>query len=128
MSYPSFSDASWSLIYKFLQECDDIYTGKEAKLRHFMNAILYVTRSGVQWRLLPTEFGKWNSVYDRFNEWRKKGIWQRMFEHFSTDNDLEMIMIDATIMRAHACAAGAKKGAKLLVVLKEDSLRNCTQW
>lgn len=127
MPSPLLPNASWSAIYNFLRNCDDIYTKDETKCRNFMEAILYVTRSGVQWRLLPERFGKWNSVYDRFNEWRKKGIWQRMFEHFSADNDLEMIMIDATIMRAHACAAGGKKGAKLWVVAKEDSPRNCMQ-
>lgn len=65
-------------------------------------------------------------VYHRFNEWTKKGIWEKMFRHFSADNDLEYIMIDASIMRAHTCAAGVKKGAiKLLVEARVDTPQSC---
>jgi transposase len=109
-------------MYNFLRNCDTIYTANEAKVRLFVTAVLWITRSGAQWRLLPEKYGAWNSVYRRFNEWTKKGIWEQMFRHCSEDHDLEYIMIDASVMRAHACAAGAKKGAiRLLVEARGDT-------
>jgi transposase len=124
----SFSDVSWDLIYDFLDSCDGIYTKNEKTVKNFVEAVLYITRSGVQWRLLPAEYGNWNTVYRRFAEWSEKGVWKAMFLHFSSDKDLEYIMIDATVIKAHACSAGAKKGAnKLLVEASEDIPQNSMQ-
>ena len=65
-----------------------------------------MARTGAQWRELPDKYGKWNSVFDRFNEWSKKSVWDKLLEFCIEDPDLESIMIDAAIVRAHACAAG----------------------
>ena len=126
MTTVTLSDESWILVYDFLKTCDKIYTKNEKDLRNFVESVLYITRSGVQWRLLPAHFGKWNSIYRRFGRWAKKGVWKDMFLYFSADKDLEYIMIDASIMQAHACSAGAKKGAiRLLEIAKVDTLPNC---
>ncbi len=127
MSSVSISDESWPLIYDFLKSCGGIYTCNENDLRKFVNGVLYATRSGVQWRLLPAEYGNWNTVYRRFGRWSKKGIWKKMFLHFSNDKDLEYIMIDATVIKAHACAAGAKKRGKLLAGALADTQQNYMQ-
>lgn len=76
--------------------------------RLFLEAVLWIVRTGAPWRDLPERFGPWNSVFQRFNRWAKKGVWQRVFEALQ-DLDLEWLMVDATIIRAHLHAAGASK-------------------
>lgn len=79
--------------------------------RLFVNAVLWVARTGVPWRDLPERFGRWNSVYQRFLRWCKKGVWGRVLEGIGGDADLEHLLLDSTIVRAHQHAAGARGGS-----------------
>lgn len=97
----------WSKILKFLQSCPDAYVGNQAECRRFVEAVLWMARSGAPWRLLPEDYGNWNTVYKRFARWCENGIWERMHHYFADDPDMEHLIIDSTVVRAHPCAAGA---------------------
>jgi transposase len=78
--------------------------------RMFVEAVLWIVRTGSPWRDLPEVFGPWNSAFRRFSRWSRKEVWWRIFAAMSDDPDFEYLIIDSTIVRAHQHAAGAKKG------------------
>ena len=86
-------------------------TGKDTRL--FIDAVLWIARTGAPWRDLPSEFGPWYTVYTRFWRWSRKGVWERLFKHLREDPDFEYLIIDSTIVRAHQHAAGAKGGLRI---------------
>ncbi len=76
--------------------------------RRFVDAVLWIGKTGAPWRDLPERFGNWNSVWRRFDRWARTGVWARVFEALQ-DPDLEWLILDSTVIRAHPRAAGAKK-------------------
>jgi putative transposase len=107
------TDAQW-------QRIEQLVPGKKGDRgrhgednRRFVDAVLWVARAGAPWRDLPEELGKWNSVFQRFRRWAKKGDWERIFNALIENPDFEYLIIDSTIVRAHQHAAGAKGGAKM---------------
>ena len=108
MSYYEISEENWQRIAHLLpgKESDCGQTASDN--RTFINAVLWIARTGAPWRALPAHFGKWNSVFQRFNRWSKKGVWQRVFESVQ-DPDFDWMMLDSTSIRAHQHAAGQKK-------------------
>ena len=86
----------------------------ETSDRVFLEALLYWARTGVPWRDLPAEFGRWDAVYNRFRRWVASGTLRRVFEALTADPDLGEVrraFIDSTVLRAHQHAAGAQKKA-----------------
>ena len=80
-----------------------------ANNRLFIEAVLWIARTGSPWRDLPSEFGLWNSNYQRFSRWSRRDVWHRVFTQLAGDADFEEVFIDSTIVRAHQHAAGAAK-------------------
>lgn len=111
MTNAELRDDQWEKIYAFLQQHRRAYAGQEAECRQFVQAFLWILCSGAQWRLLPEDQGNWNKVYKRFARWCEHAVWSDMHQHFANDLDMEQILLDSIIMRAHPCAAGASKKA-----------------
>ena len=103
------TDEQWQKMLPFLRAHPNTYVGHEDECRRFLSAVLWIARSGAQWRLLPTEYGYWNTVYRRFARWSEQGVFEQLHQFFADDPDMQHLLIDSTIVRAHPCSAGAPK-------------------
>src|SRR4051794_27633270 len=72
------SDAEWTILAPLLQPSTRRGRPRRHDRRVVLNAVLYVLRGGVPWRLLPHEFPPWRSVYDQFRRWRRSGVWTQI--------------------------------------------------
>lgn len=97
------TDAEWVRIGPLLPK-----SGPGADDRRFLDAVLWIARTGAAWRDLPERLGNWNSQWRRFDRWAAAGVWQRLFDALR-DPDVERLVLDSTVIRAHPAAAGAKK-------------------
>ena len=92
------------------------YTGKKGRPRKnnrtMLNGMLWMNRSGAQWRQLPKRYGPWQSVYARFAKWRDDGIWENIFSELSKDADTENFSIDSTCVKVHESSNGGEKSRK----------------
>ena len=100
----------WSKILAFLKEETNVYVKSERDCKRFTEGVLWMSRSGAPWRMLPAEYGKWYSVYRRFARWSEQGVWEKMHLYFSKEPDMEHLIIDSTTVRAHPCAACQWRG------------------
>ena len=80
--------------------------------RMFIEAVLWIARTGSPWRDLPDKFGNWNSVFQRFRYWVERDVFKRIFDAVSDDPDMEYAMVDATIVKVHRHGQGAKGGPR----------------
>jgi transposase len=80
--------------------------------RRVLNGIFWVLRTGAPWEDMPSRYGPRTTVYNRFNRWRKAGVWARILEHLQEDIEDSLYMIDSSVVRVHQHGTGArKKGA-----------------
>ena len=104
------TDEQWAYFEPFLMR----RTGRPGNHRRTLDAIFWLMRTGACWRDMPEEFGKWNSVFRQFRRWADSGIWDVILGALagSEMSETTLQMIDATIVRAHHCAAGGKGGLR----------------
>lgn len=82
--------------------------------RLFIDAVLFRAKTGMPWRDLPERFGPWKSVYNRFNNWAKKGQWDAIFRALQLEVDEVGSIVDGSVVRAHQDASGGKGGSKAM--------------
>ena len=106
------TDAAWAEIAPILATIKS-RAGSPPVLseRMFIEAVLYLARTGTPWRDLPEAFGRWDAVYNRFRRWERRGFWRQLWERVQAEGCplTRQLFIDATIVRAHQHAAGALK-------------------
>jgi transposase len=116
------TDAQWERIGELLpgKASDPGRTAEDN--RRFVNAVLWVLRSGAHWHDLPERYGKWKTVHTRFARWAKSGVWEKVFTALIADRRNEYLMLDTTLVRAHQQAATGKGGraTRLWGVREED--------
>lgn len=124
-------ESAWDSICSFLQVVRGLHTKDEEKTIFFVEGVWYVLRTGCQWCLLHYYYyGEWRRIHKRYKQWADRGIWCDLVSAFS-DIDDQFSMIDANVVRAHACASGYQKDGmkfKHTDVAKEDLLPKFTHW
>ena len=105
-NYPTnLSDSQWAIISKFL----DIKRSRKHDLREIVNAILYLVKTGCQWRMLPGDFPSWSIAYYYFSAWEKNGTWGKIHqslvekarESVGKNKEPSVGIIDAQSVRIH---------------------------
>lgn len=103
------TDSLWLKLRKSIEFTSAYLTDS---LRLCLEGILWRFRTGAPWRDLPPFFGPWKTVYNRFNEWSKSGIWRKLFDLLRSEVDNEWNFIDGTYIKAHQHAAGGVEAAE----------------
>jgi putative transposase len=78
ISYPSdLSDQEWALMAPYFDRPDPRGNPGKFEKREIVNAILYVLKGGITWRMMPHDFPPWDTVYDHFRRWNERGVWEK---------------------------------------------------
>ena len=80
--------------------------------RNFVNAVVWVAKTGAPWRDLPDRFGPWKTIYNRFLRWANKDYWRDIFRGLCINDDDVAAILDGSVVRAHQDAAGGRGGPK----------------
>lgn len=106
------SEEEWNLIGPLLPPETGRGCRPAGDNRPYFEGMMWIARTGAQWRYLPDEYGKWNSVFRRYRRWVDTGVFNAMLETLSemAGRDPAADMIDITVVRAHHCAVGIKRG------------------
>lgn len=111
----SLSDEQWERLKPLVPGGGKGKRGPRTDNRKFLNALLWMARSGGRWRDLPERLGNADTVKRRYYRWIEMGVLDAMFEALAQEADMKWLMIDSTIVRAHQHAAGARtsKGGRM---------------
>jgi transposase len=105
-------DATWTSLHAKLVTLPGIWKKDPASLRRFVEAVVYVLRTGIAWEDLPATFGVASTAYRRFRRWACKGIWDELFLDGIPTDALETVMVDSTACKAQRFASGARGGGE----------------
>lgn len=103
------TDEQWARIAPLMPGGCKGKRGPRTNNRRFMDAVLWMARSGGRWKDLPERLGKVSAVKQRYYDWIERGVFAAIFKALSEDADMEWLMVDSTIVRAHQHAAGARR-------------------
>jgi transposase len=117
------SDRVWALLEPHLPGREGVWGGIAEDNRQFINAVFWILRTGSPWRDLPPDYGGWSNTHRRFIRWRDKGIWEKLLEQLVEQPDYEWLMIDASHIKVHPHAAGARGGNQDMTRSKGGSTR-----
>lgn len=112
------SDAIWAKLEPLLPGRRGCWGGIAQDNRRFINAVLWIVRTGAPWRDLPPCYGGWSNTHRRFIRWRDNGVWERLLGGLIDEPDMEWLMVDASHVKAHPCAAGARGGSEAIGLTK----------
>ncbi len=107
------TDAQWAKIEPLCSGKSTDRGQTAADNRLFLEAVLWIVRTGSPWRDLPKAFGNWNSIYQRYRRWVKADRFLNIFQVLNDTADMEYIMVDGTIVKVHRHGQGAKGGLKI---------------
>lgn len=112
------NDEQWAAIEPHLPM---VHTGPERKGdRRIISGIIHRLREGCRWRALPDEYGPYTTVFNRFNRWSQRGLWQRIFAVLVAGGDPPArTMIDSSAVKAHRSASGARKRGRKIKPLAD---------
>jgi transposase len=127
-------DWQWALICDLFPANDGKEGGRWRDHRTVLNGMFHVLHAGCPWRDLPDRYGPWQTVFDRFNRYRRDGTFDLILTRLRTRLDKlgridwDYWCFDGTNVRAARCAAGAKKprGTKPSATAAAGSAANCT--
>jgi len=104
------SDRTWELLEPHLSGRKGVRGVTARDNRLFINAVFWILRTGAPWRDLPPDYGDWKNTHRRFCRWRDKGHWEILLETLVNEPDFEWLMIDASHIKVHPHATGARGG------------------
>ena len=115
------SDDTWRLLEPNLPDRKGAWGGVAKNNRLFINAVLWILRTGAPWRDLPPSYGDWKNTHRRFTRWRDGGVWEKLLNILIDNPDFEWLMIDASHVKVHPQAAGAVGGNEAMSKTKGGS-------
>ena len=104
------SDHVWEILKDHLSGRKGSQGREAIDNRRFLNGVFWILRTGAPWRDLPPDYGDWKNTHRRFCRWRDRGEWERLLTILINEPDFEWLMIDASYVKVHSHASGAKGG------------------
>ena len=109
MDSQDLTDEQWLRIEPFVRGGRKGKRGPRSDNRRFINALIWMARSGGRWRDLPERYGNYHTVKKRYYRWVEAGVLDARFEALAAEADMDWVSVDSTSIRAQSQAAGARR-------------------